>query len=307
MHRPRFHALAAALALALVFLVAIPQAFAQSISFTDAGGRTIKLAAKARRVVSLSPALTEILYAAGGGQVLVGNTSYCNYPPEAVSKPKVGGFSGSTVSLESVIALAPDLVLGEDSMHGELAARLAKSGIQAVLFRLDDFNDIYAALTRLGEIAGDKAIAARTVESMKSRLAALAANAAKVPRAERPAVFWEVWDDPVMSAGPGTFTSMIIEAAGGRNIFADAKQDWPIVSFEEILSRNPDVIMSAGSHGEKLTFESLSRRPGWASLAAIKARRLFLFDEDMSSRPGPRLVDAAEKMAAALAGIKAGR
>lgn len=288
-------------------LVLVPGAQAQGITFTDSAGTRISLTSRAKRIISLSPAITEMVYAAGAGQTLVGNTTYCNYPPDAASKSKVGGFSARSVSLESIIALAPDLVLGELGMHGELAGRFAKAGIVTALFQIIDFGGIYSAIERIGEVAGDLVVAGQTVASMKRRFDALAAKTAKLPLSERPTVFWEVWDDPVMSAGPETFTSRIIELAGGRNVFVDAKQDWPVVSVEEVLKRNPDVIMSPRTHGERLTLEKLARRPGWSSLAAVRKNRIYFFDDDMSSRPGPRLLDAAEQMAAVLDGIKAGR
>jgi iron complex transport system substrate-binding protein len=113
-------------------------------------------------------------------------------------------------------------------------------------------------------------------------------------------VFWETWDEPLMSAGPGTFTGQVIEAAGGRNCFADSGVDWPVVSFEAVLARDPDYIMAAESHGAALTLERLARRVGWSSLKAVRAGRVVLLDGDIVSRAGPRLVDAIELMAGVL-------
>ncbi len=295
-----------AMAAVAVFVLALGLQ-AQSIGFVDGAGTPVRLKGKALRVVSLSPALTEIIYAAGAGSFLVGDTTYCNYPPEAAGKPKIGGFSAKTISVETVLALKPDLVVGELKTHGALAEQLRKAGLAAVVFSLNGFEDIYATLSRIGEIAGDPAVAAKSVASMKSRIEAVAARTAKVPASERPAVFWETWDDPLMSAGPRTFTGMLIEIAGGRNLFPDASQDWPVVSFEEIVKRNPDIIMSSDTHGDRVTMERLGSRPGWAGLAAVKAKRVFLLNGDIVSRAGPRLADAAELMAKALEGLRAGK
>lgn len=288
----------------LLTLSVTPGAGAQGLAFSDASGTRIEMPGKAKRIVSLSPALTEILYAAGAGSSVVGVTTYCTYPAEAKTKAKIGGYSAKSVSMESIIALAPDLVVGELRMHGALAGQLAKTGLVTAVFRLASFEDIYAALGKFGEIAGDRDSASRTVDTMKRRIDALSAKTALIPRNERPSVFWEVWDDPLMSAGPATFTSMIIELAGGRNVFSDAKQDWPIVSFEEIVKRNPSVIMSADTHGDKVTPERLASRPGWASLSAVKGKRVLLLDGDTSSRPTPRLLDAAELIAKYLDSVK---
>ena len=113
-------------------------------------------------------------------------------------------------------------------------------------------------------------------------------------------MFWETWDEPLMSAGPRTFTAQIIEAAGGRNCFADASADWPVVSFEALLARNPDWIMAAESHGAALTMERLAKRSGWTSLKAVKAGKVALIDGDVASRAGPRFVEGLEAMATIL-------
>jgi iron complex transport system substrate-binding protein len=282
-------------------------ALSRGIAFTDSAGTAIRLDGKAKRIVSLSPAITEDIYAAGAGSALVGDTTYCNFPSDAVSKPKIGGFSAKTISVETVLSLKPDLVIGELRTHGALAAQMARSGIAVAVFSLNGFDDIYAAILRLGEIAGDPVVAAKSVSTMKTRLEAVAARTAKVPAAERPLVFWETWDDPLMSSGPSTFTGMLVELAGGRNIFADAKQEWPVVSFEEIVKRNPDIIMSSDSHGDRVTMDRLAARPGWKGLAAVKSKRVFLLNGDIVSRAGPRLADAAELMAKVMDGFRTGK
>ncbi|OHD20888.1 MAG: hypothetical protein A2Y38_06480 [Spirochaetes bacterium GWB1_59_5] len=270
------------------------------LSFKDGRDVMITLPAKAQRIVSLSPELTEILYAAGAGDRVVGNTTYCNYPAAALSVTKVGGFSAKTISVEAIVALKPDLVIGNLSAHGQLAAQFERAGLRFAALPSTDFASVYATLELAGRIAGDEATANAVVGSMKDRLATIKAKTASVPADRRPIVFWETWDEPLMSAGPNTFTGQIIEAAGGRNCFADSTADWPVVSFEAVLARNPDYIMAADSHGEALTPERLARRSGWASLKAVKANRVVFLDGDIVSRAGPRFVEAAELMAKVL-------
>jgi len=270
------------------------------ISFTDERGTTISLPGKARRIVSLSPELTEILFAAGAGDAVVGVTTYCNYPAEATSRAKIGGFSAKTISVEAIVALKPDLVVGGLSAHGQLAPQLERAGLRFAAIPTRDFASVYASIELAGRIAGDEAKAGAIVAAMKARVAAIRSRTASIPVADRPVVFWETWDEPLMSAGPGTFTGQIIEAAGARNCFADSTADWPVISFEALLARDPDYIMAADSHGEALTPERLARRPGWNSLSAVKAGRIVFIDGDISSRGGPRFVDAIESMARAL-------
>lgn len=270
------------------------------LSFKDERGTTITLPAKAARIVSLSPELTEILYAAGAGDRVVGNTTYCNYPAAALSVAKIGGFSANTISIEAIVALRPDLIVGSLSAHGRLAAQFERAGLRFAALPATDFNAVYSTMELVGRIAGSEATASTLVASMKSRLASIQAKTASVPADRRPLVFWETWDEPLMSAGPNTFTGQIIVAAGGRNCFADSTADWPVVSFESVLARNPDYIMAADSHGEALTPERLARRTGWTSLKAVQAGRVVFLDGDIVSRAGPRFVDAAELMAKVL-------
>lgn len=288
------------IAAALLAALALATASAQAVSFTDARGQTLRLPGKAARVVSLSPALTEILYAAGGGKSAVGVTGYCNFPAEADALPEIGGYSPNTISVEAIVALRPDLVIGELSAHGRLAEQLATAGLRFAAFNLRDFNAIYEATLQLGSVAGDGSVALRQVNAIKARLAAVGARIADVPASARPLVFWEVWDEPLMTAGPNTFIGQVLAAAGARHAFADVKQDWPVISFEDIVMRKPDLIMASDSHGVALSPEKLAARPGWSSLAAVKDRRIVLLNGDIVSRPGPRFIDAVELAAKAL-------
>jgi len=280
--------------------IAVAAAAADPVSFVDERGATISMPGKARRVVSLSPELTETLFAAGAGDAVVGVTTYCDYPAEASGRTRIGGFSAKTISVETIIALKPDLVVGGLSAHGQLAAQFERAGLRFAALPTTDFDDIYATIALLGRVAGDEAVANALVADLKARLAAVSARFAAVPSTKRPVVFWETWDEPLMSAGPGSFTGQIIEAAGGRNCFADASSDWPVVSFEALLARDPDYIMAADSHGEALTPERLAKRSGWSSLRAVRNGRLVFLDGDVVSRAGPRFVEAVELMARAL-------
>jgi len=284
----------------MMALVAIASLSAQGYGFTDARGKVIVLPAKAKRIVSLSPAVTEILYAAGAGKVMVGATTYCNYPAAANDLAKIGGYSARTISLEAIVALRPDLVIGEASMHGQLAAQIEGTGIAFAGVKLADFDDIYLAMANLARAGGDEQASATAARSMKARVEAISTRIAAIPASKRPTVFWEVWNEPLMTAGPGTFISMVLVGAGARNVFADITEDWPVISFEAIVARNPDWIMASETHASAVTPESLAKRPGWSSLSAVRNRKIALFDGDIVSRPGPRYVDAMELVAKAL-------
>jgi iron complex transport system substrate-binding protein len=287
-------------AFTLMALVAIASLPAQGYGFTDARGKTVVLQAKARRIVSLSPAATEILYAAGAGKAMVGATSYCYYPAAANDLAKVGGYSARTISIEAIVALRPDLVIGEASMHSQLAGQIEGSGIAFAGVSLTNFEDIYTAMADFARAGGDEQASATAVASMKTRVEAVRSRVAAIPESKRPTVFWEVWNEPLMTAGPATFISLVLTAAGARNVFADVKEDWPVISFEAIVARNPDWIMASETHGVAVAPENLAKRPGWAGLSAVRNRRIGLFDGDIVSRPGPRFVEAMEFVAAKL-------
>lgn len=288
---------------AVVFLalaLAASAASAQGVSFKDALGRQISLPAKASRVISLSPAITEILFASGAGPAVVAVTSYCNYPQAANDLPEIGAYSADTISVEGIVALKPDLVLGEPAMHGKLIAQFEAAGIRFAALKLTSFDDVFASINTCGLATGNASSATAVVASLKARLKAVTDKLAKVAEDKRPLVFYEVWDEPLMTAGPGTFIGQVIKAAGGRNVFADLTEDWPMVSFEALVLRKPDIIIASNTHAEALSAQKLAARPGWANLKAVKERRIFLLDGDVLSRPGPRFVEAVELIAKAL-------
>jgi iron complex transport system substrate-binding protein len=152
----------------------------------------------------------------------------------------------------------------------------------------------------VGAITGHAVEASAVVDEMKARVAAITEKIAAIPQNQPPTVFWEVFDEPLMTAGPGTFVSQMIVIAGGVNLFADLSEDYPQVSAEEIIKRNPAFILGPDSHGDKLIAEQLATRPGWDQIDAVKNGRVFLVDGNTSSRSGPRLVDALESIAKVL-------
>jgi len=149
-------------------------------------------------------------------------------------------------------------------------------------------------------MTGHEEEAAQVVEDMKSSVAAVTEQVATIPQEDRLTVYWEVFDEPRMTAGPSTFTGQLIELAGGVNIFADVTEEYPQISDEVVIGRNPEVIMGADTMGEKLTIDKVAQRPGWDQIDSVQNGRIYLFDGDMVSRSGPRLAQVLEVMAEAL-------
>lgn len=270
------------------------------IRVIDARGQTLEIDKTPSSVVSLSPSVTESLFAVGAGNIVKGVTTYCNYPPEAADIEKIGGFAAKSISIEAIVALEPDLVFTDLSRHGSIVGVLESYGIDVIVTNATSIDDIYDVITLIGAATGNEKAALTLVDGMKSRISAVSRITGGIPEDEKPRVFWEVFDEPLMTAGPGTFIGQLIELAGGVNVFSDVSESWPKISHEELLFRNPQVLMSSDSHGEKFKPERIAGRTGWRELAAVRNGRIYLFDGDMVSRPGPRIADAVEAMAAVL-------
>ena len=276
------------------------QGVAEPLTLTDDLGREVTLPGQVERVVSLAPSVSESLYAIGAGGLVVGRTSYDNYPPEVLDVPEVGGFSADSVNVETVVSLEPDLVLGGSDLQEPLAEAFEAADLPFYIFNPASLNEVYAMLTTLGQITGHADDAQAVIDDMQARMAAVRETIADVPEGERPTVFFEVWDEPLMTAGPNTFTGEMIVLAGGVDIFADVSEPYAQVSAETVIERQPDVIMGPDTHGDALTVESLSQRPGWDTIPAVQNGAVYLLEGDVVSRSGPRIADAIELMAANL-------
>ncbi|MEW5960875.1 MAG: cobalamin-binding protein, partial [Chloroflexota bacterium] len=266
------------------------------ITVSDDLDRRVTLTAKPERIISLLPSNTEILFAVGAGEQVIGVTSYCNYPPEAATRRQIGGITVQSISVETIIAMEPDLILSTQA-QAEIIDTLTGTGLTVIALQPRTLDDIYANIELVGRITGHPDKAAALVTGLRRRAEAVEAAVAAVPQRERLDVFYEVWHDPLMTTGPNTFIGQIITLAGGDNIFADVAEDWPQVSSEVVVTRNPAVILGPDSHGDALTGDSIARRPGWAGLEAVQTGRIYLLDGDAVSRPGPRLIDMLEEIA----------
>jgi iron complex transport system substrate-binding protein len=270
------------------------------LTLTDDLEREVTLSALPQRVVSLAPSNTEILFAVGAGDQVVGVTQYCNYPLEAQDREQIGGFSAKTISVEKIVALEPDLVLAAGAIHQPVIEALEQLDVPVYALDPNTLDDVYTGIELVGRMTGHEEEAAQTVEEMKGSVAAVTEQVATIPQEDRLTVYWEVFDEPRMTAGPGTFTGQLIELAGGVNIFADVSEEYPQISDEVVIGRNPAVIMGPETMGDKLTIETVAQRPGWDQVDAVQNRRIYLFDGDMVSRSGPRLAQVLEVMAKAL-------
>jgi iron complex transport system substrate-binding protein len=269
---------------------------ATSITLTDGLNRTVTLASPAQRVVSLAPANTEILFAIGAGAQVVGRDEASDYPAEALSLPTIGGYSG--FNLEAIVALHPDLVLAGGINTPELVASLEKLGLTVYLLpNPTTLEEMYTNLETVARLTGHESETATLVESLKRRVAAV--DEKIMPLSYAPTVYYELdATDPTKpyTAGPGSFVDLLIARAGGINVGAELQSQWAQISLEQLVVANPAIIiLGDAAYGE--TPEKVAQRPGWGTLTAIQTGQVFEFDDNLVSRPGPRLVDGLEALA----------
>ena len=262
-----------------------------SVAVEDDVGNTVTLDAEPQRIVSLAPSHTETLYVLGLGDRVVGVTKYCNYPPEAIEKPKVGGYS--EIDLEQVVGLEPDLVLATTMHTLEIVPALEERDITVFVADPQTISEVLGTIHSIGQVTGQEEAAETLVAEMQARIDAVQG---KVKDASRPKVFWELGPE-LYTAGPGSFINDLIVMAGGKNLAADADSPWPQLSVEVIILKDPDVVVLA-DHNYGQTAEMVRERSGWEDINAVKEGNIVeLTNDDIFSRPGPRIVDALEFLA----------
>ena len=266
-----------------------------SIQITDQLGRTVTLNGTPQRIISLAPANTEILFALGLGDKVVGDTDYCNYPAEAQNVSKVGGFS--TPTIEKIVALEPYVVFAAPIHEDTVIPQLENLGIKVIALAPTTINETYDAIELVGNVTGVQKAADTLVKNMKARINAVTSLVANLSDKEKPNVFYIVWHDPLMSAGGDTLQSQIIELTGGKNIFVNSS-GYPPVSLETVLDRNPDIIIASTGMGS-----GVDAPLNWALnesrlqvTNASKEGKIFSINTDLTGRFGPRIVDAVEEM-----------
>ena len=262
---------------------------------SDGLGREVTLAAPAQRVVPHAPSITELLFAVGASDQVVGRNEFSDYPAEAASIDSVGGSMGE-YSVEAIVALEPDLVLAAEINTPELVKQLEDLGL--TVFYVNNpttIEEMYGSLENVAALTGHDVT--ELIESLKARVAVIDEKIA--PISARPSVFYEIdATDPAKpyTYGPGTFGNLLIERAGGFNIGNEAADAYPQLSLEQIVVANPSIIL-LGDAMWGITTESVLARPGWETIEAVKSNQIFPIDDNLISRPGPRLVDGLEALA----------
>lgn len=260
------------------------------ITLVDDFDREIQLDGPAQVIISLVPASTEILYALGVGDRLVGASDFCDYPAEAKEIQRVGGFD--VPNLELIVSLEPDLVLAA-SLHKDTVEALETLDIAVLALDPHSIEEIYANIEVIAIAAGKEQEGEALIGDMQTRLADISQKMSGISDSDRPVVYYEVWYPGPMTSGAGTFIDEMINIAGGENIAHDTA-GWVTLQEEELLERNPEVIVH-GHYGVESS--DFAQRDGWNVLAAIANSNIHFINPDIINRTGPRVVDAIEAMA----------
>jgi iron complex transport system substrate-binding protein len=267
-----------------------------TLIFTDGLGREVTLDGPAQRIVSIAPSNTEILFAIGAGDQVVGRDEYSDDPEAARNVTNIGS-AFDELNTEMIVSLEPDLVLAANINAPEQVKALENLGITVYyLNNPHTLEEMYGNLEIVARLTGHEAEAAELIESLKERVAAIDEKVVDV--SSRPSVFYELDStDPSKpwTAGKDTFITLLIERAGGANIAADL-DNYPQMSLEQIVAADPEYII-LGDSIWGVTQEMVASRPGWENLSAVKNEKVVPFDDDLVSRPGPRLVDGLEQLA----------
>jgi iron complex transport system substrate-binding protein len=259
----------------------------------DETGRSVRIPVPVRRIVSLAPSITESIYALGMDDLLVGVTDFCDYPPDAIKKHKVGG--AIKPSLEEIASLKPDVVLVTKSLNRiETVQALEHLGIPAYATDPHTMDEIRTSVHRLADVLGNAAAGEALDRELLQQEITLRE---RLQNATPKRVLFVVWTDPLISVGKHTFIADALKYAGAVSV-VESSQDWPQMSLEEMVRLQPEMLVFASAHSEaiKRDVDALARRPGWDALNAIKYRR-FAVISDAVNRPAPRLLSAVEDLA----------
>ncbi len=252
------------------------------------------VAAAPQRIVSLVPSVTENLFALGIGDRVVGVTSWCDYPAEAATKTVIG--DAFNLNLELLLSLEPDLVVGDANLVAGTIETLEGFGLSVLVVEPTNLREIRESLVQLGVAVGAPEKGRELAAAMEKRQKELVARVG-LTKAVR--VFVEIWNEPLMTAGPGSFIDELIVLAGGENIAQDADNPWPTFSEELVIDRDPQVVILTG-----FNLDEVLKRSAWQEITALKNEAVFEVDPDLYARTTPRLLDALEEMISILAEVE---
>jgi iron complex transport system substrate-binding protein len=263
-----------------------------SRTFVDDSGRKLYFAKPPRRVLSLAPSLTEMLFAIGLDEEIVGVTNFCNYPPAAAGKPKVGY---TQPNLESLLALSPDMVAAPgELLRADVLAKLEALKVPTYIFEAKSLEHVLAHIHTLGRIFERSSAADALTRHMRERIAEVSR---RVQTTERRRVLYVLSSHPLITVGRDSYIHQMIELAGGINIGAGMSGAYPRLSMETVLEKDPEVLVFPVGSTESVPEHEQDTWKRWTGLSAVQRERLHVVSSDALNRPGPRVVDGLEQLA----------
>jgi iron complex transport system substrate-binding protein len=270
---------------------------AESVNIIDGLGREVIVEKEPQKIVSLAPSNTEILFDLGLGDRVCGVTEYCDYPAEALTKERVGGYSN--VDVEKVVAINPDLILAEDLHKAEVIPALEKLGFTVVALVPHNLKEIADSIKLIGMITDTEERADQIVDDMEQRVKAITDVTGGLGEEKKIKVLYVIWHEPIRSVGINTGIHELIEKAGGINIAGFAGEGWPTISLEEIISINPQVVIVnvEDYEGGDVSLQAILKDSRLAGVDAFINGRVYGINADLTNRPTPRIVEGLELIA----------
>lgn len=260
--------------------------------FTDEVGRNVRVPDPPRRIIPLAPSITEILFALGLQEEIVGVTNFCDYPEAALKKPKIGGFVNP--SIEKIVSLKPDLIIAtRDGNWGETIHRLNDLGLSVYWVNSKGFGGVIKTIENIGEITGKREGSIRIINYMMKKKAHLLSLTKSLPK---PKVFFQMGVDPMITVGRETLTDDLIRLAGGRSISENESINYPPYSIETVIFKAPEIIIMSSMESKKDYLKLVKMWQHWKSIPAVKRNAIYVIESNLVDRPTPRIVEGLEAM-----------
>jgi iron complex transport system substrate-binding protein len=292
----RNHFMKPLLLLFLVISLGTSTSHSTSLQVKDEAGREVTLPFPPKRIVSLAPNITEILFSLGLDEEIVGVSIHCNFPEKAKNKVRVGSYI--SLDFEKITSLKPDLIIATGAGNTrDMVDRLGKLGFQTYVIYPKKFEDILQSIAHIGQVVNRGEEARRIIEGMRKRSQRVIELTQDLPR---PKVFIQIGDAPMVTVGKGSFADDLIRLAGGENIAGKEKEVYPRFGMEEILKESPEVIIISSMNPKGDYQKILQEWSRWKTLPAVKNGRIHLIDSDLLDRPSPRIIDGLEELARVL-------
>ncbi len=274
----------------LIMLIVLSSRGGYADICTDETGRKVNIPSSPKRIVSLAPSITETLFALGLDKEIVGVTTFSDYPEAARSKPRVGSFVN--VSLEKVVSLNPDLIIGTaDGNKKEMIEQLKRIGFPVYMINPANLEEIFEMVLDIGRITGRDNAAKDLVHSLRERVNAVVSRTAGL---KKPRIFYQMGIDPIVTVGRDTLHNMLITLAGGINISGEETAKYPRYSIEEIIIKKPEIIIvSSMKKGEDFA-RIVDKWKRWKNIPAVKNNRIYVLESDLADHPSPRIIDGLE-------------